>query len=55
MSRVYEAKEAALDAYPDDRGKAVDLFLQFINIDECDFDYEYGMSIEEYLYGKVEE
>lgn len=53
MSRAYDAKQAALAAYPDDREKGVDLFLNYINISESDFLYEesYVNTVEEYIYG----
>lgn len=55
MSRQYDAKQEALKAYPDDRQSGVDLFLGYLGISEKDFDYEEGMSSEEYIYGDKED
>ena len=54
MSRAYDAKQAALSAYPEDREKAVELFIDFLNFDLCDFEYEFGMTPEEYIFGKAD-
>lgn len=51
MSRAYEAKKHALKAYPDDREKAVDLFLDYCDISELDFEYEFNESPEKYIFG----
>jgi hypothetical protein len=51
MSRQYDAKQAALKAYPDDVQSGVDLFLEFLAVSEDDFRYGEGMSPAEYIYG----
>lgn len=51
MSRAYDAKQHALKAYPDDREKAIDLFLDYCDISESDFEYEFNQSPEEYIFG----
>lgn len=51
MSRQFDAKQAALKAYPDDRESGVDLFLEYLNVSESDFQHEEGMSAAEYIYG----
>lgn len=52
MSKQYEAKQEALAAYPNDKEKAVSLFIGYIGSDLCDIEYELGMSCEEYIFGK---
>lgn len=52
MSRQYDAKHAALKAYPHDREAGVQLFLEYLDGNEKDFIYEEGMPPEEYIYGK---
>ena len=52
MSRAFEAKEAVLKAYPEDRADGIDLFLRYLDISSSDFEYEYGMTPEQYIYGK---
>ncbi len=52
MSRAYDAKQAALKAYPEDRQAAVDLFIDFLGMDSVDFEYEFNMTEEEYIFGK---
>jgi len=51
MSRAYDAKHAALLAYPDDREAAIDLFLGYCEISESDFEYEFSESVEKYIFG----
>lgn len=51
MSRQYDAKQEVLKAYPDDRISGIDLFLSYLNVSESDFQYEEGMTPEEYIYG----
>jgi hypothetical protein len=51
MSRAYDAQQAALKAHPDDREAAIDLFIGYLNFDLCDFEYEFGMSVEKYIFG----
>jgi len=50
MSRAYDAKQAALEAYPNDKEKAVQLFLDYIDISESDFKYEFNQSPEDYIF-----
>jgi len=52
MSRQYDAKQSVLKAYPDDKYNGVDLFYQIMDCDQSDFEYEEGMTAEEYIYGK---
>ena len=52
MSRTFDAKHAALKAYPNDRNAGVQLFLEYLNANASDFIYEEGMTPEEYIYGK---
>lgn len=52
MSRAFDAKQAALKAYPIDREAGAQLLLEFLDASESDFAYEEGMSPEEYIYGK---
>tara|TARA_R110000803_G_C11989465_1_gene321798 strand:- start:20071 stop:20229 length:159 start_codon:yes stop_codon:yes gene_type:complete len=52
MSRVYDAKQAALSAYPDDKDAGVTLLLSFLSISEEDFTYNEGQTPTEYIYGK---
>lgn len=49
MSRPYEAKHAALAAYPDKPEKAVDLFLGYLDASREDFEYEAKQTVEQYL------
>jgi len=52
MSRAYDAKQAALKAYPNDRDAAVSMFLGYCwDMSEEDFEYEYNMSPEKYIFG----
>ena len=55
MSRAFDAKQHALSAYPDSRCDAIDLFLDFIDISEEDFKYEFNKSPEEYIFGDESE
>jgi hypothetical protein len=52
MSRQFDAKQAALAAYPTDREMGVDLFLGYLEVSEGDFIYEESMTPEEYIYGR---
>lgn len=52
MSRQYDAKQAVLAAYPTDKESGVDLFYTIMGCDQSDFEYEEGMTAEEYIYGK---
>lgn len=52
MSRAFDARQEALDAHPEDKEKAVRLFLTFLNISESDFTYEFNQTAEEYIFGK---
>jgi hypothetical protein len=51
MTRTFDAKQASLAAYPDDREAGVRLLLDYLNTNEDDFIYEQGMMPEEYIYG----
>ena len=51
MSRAYDAKQAALAAYPNDKEAGVNLLLDFLNISEEDFTYNECQSPEQYIYG----
>jgi len=53
MSRTFDAKHAALKAYPNDREAGVQLLLEYLDSNEKDFVYEEGMTPEEYIYGKA--
>ena len=55
MSRQYDAKQAVLKAYPENRQAGVDLFLDFLNVSEDDFRYEEGETPEEYIYGRLKQ
>jgi len=55
MSRQYDAKQHALAAYPDDKEKAVDLFLDFIDMGKSDIEYELSETVEQYLFGNDSE
>lgn len=52
MSRQFDAKYAALKAYPTDREAGIQLFMEYLDANEKDFVYEEGMTPEEYIYGK---
>ena len=54
MSIQYEAKQEALKAYPNDRASAVGLFYRIIGVSISDFEYEEGMTAEEYLFARPE-
>lgn len=54
MSRQFDAKAAALKAYPNDKEAGVQLFLEYLDGNESDFRYEEGVSPEEYIYGKAQ-
>jgi hypothetical protein len=51
MSKQFDAKQAALKAYPEDREAAIDLFVGFIDMDIDEIEYENGMTCEEYIFG----
>jgi hypothetical protein len=51
MSRQFDAKQAALKAYPNDREAGVQLLLDYLDVSSTDFFYEEGVSPEEYIYG----
>ena len=50
MSRAYDAKQAALAAYPEDKEAAVDLFVGYMGADTYDIEYELGEPIEKYIF-----
>lgn len=52
MSRAYDAKQQVLKAYPEDKESGVSLFLDFLDMDEEDFEYEWNQTPEQYIYGK---
>lgn len=52
MSRQYDAKQEALEAYPDDIEAGVELFLGYLDVSEEDFRYSENMTPAEYIYGK---
>ena len=54
MSRLFDAKQQALSAYPDDRESAVEMFIGYIDADVCDIEYEVGTTIEKYIFGDEE-
>ena len=51
MSRAFDAKNQAKRAYPEDQEAGVDLFLEYLDISEEDFVYEFSQSPKEYIYG----
>lgn len=51
MSRAFDAKENATQAYPDDQESGIELFLQYLDISEEDFVCEFSQSPKEYIYG----
>ena len=51
MSRAFDAKQHALAAHKEDRDKAVGLFLDYLDISESDFEYEFNQSAEAYIFG----
>lgn len=51
MSRAYDAKQAAIAAYPEDKESGVVLFLGFLGCSENDFEYENNQTPEQYIYG----
>jgi len=53
MSRAYDARQHAIVAYPEDREAAVSLFLNFLDISEEDFSYEFNQTAEEYIFAKT--
>lgn len=60
MSRQYDAKQHVLKIYPppaslEDMWEAKSLFLDYLDVSESDFEYEEGMTVEEYIYGKKPE
>lgn len=51
MSRQFDAKQAALKAYPHDHEAGVQLLLDYLGVSSTDFFYEERKSPEEYIYG----
>lgn len=51
MSRQYDAKQAALKAYPENRKAGVELFLDFLDMSEHDFTYDECCTPIDYIYG----
>lgn len=54
MSRAFDAKAAAQKAYPERCEDGVVLLLDYLDISAKDFEYEMGMTAEEYIYGTKE-
>ena len=54
MSRAYDAKQAALSAFSENRQAAIDLFIGYLGCDVYDFEYEEGMTVEEYIFGDAD-
>jgi hypothetical protein len=54
MSRAYDAKNAALRAYPERSYEGIELFQLICDGDADDLAYELGMSLEDYVYGAEE-
>jgi len=52
MSRAYDARQAAIAAYPNDKESGVMLFLGFLGCSERDFKYENNQTAEQYVYGE---
>lgn len=53
MSQQYQVKKAILElmSNPEDKEKAVELFMHAIDVDEEDFEYENDATPHEYLFG----
>jgi len=51
MSRAFDAKGEAKLAYPEDQEAGVELFLNYLDMSEEDFVYEFSQSPKEYIYG----
>jgi hypothetical protein len=54
VSRAFDAKQHALKAYPERCEEGVDLLLDYLDASAKDFEYDMGMTAEEYIYGKQE-
>jgi hypothetical protein len=54
MSRQYDAKNAALRAYPTRSDEGVDLFLTICDMGAEDLEYELGEPLVDYVYGAEE-
>ncbi len=50
MSKAFEAKKHVLKAYPIKSNAAISLFLDYIEMSESDFEYEFNESAETYIY-----
>ena len=55
MSRAYDAKQHALSEHPEDKDAAVDLLLGYCDMGEDDFEYEFNMTPEEYIFGEKDQ
>lgn len=55
MSRKFDAKQIVLRMHPDNHEEGADLLLGFLNASRSDFEYEEGMTVEEYIYGNLAE
>lgn len=51
MSRAYDAKQAALAVHKENRRVAIEFFLGYLDCCEADFEYEFGKTVEEYVFG----
>jgi hypothetical protein len=51
MSRAFDARQTAIVAYPEDQEAGADLFLDYLDISETDFIYEFNQTPKEYIYG----
>ena len=51
MSRAFDAKQHVLAAYPKYDESATELFLDYLECSKTDFEYEFSVSPEEYIYG----
>lgn len=49
MSRAYDMKQIALKACPNDKDAAVEMFLDILEMDEEDFEYEFCRTPHQYM------
>ena len=54
MSRAYDAKQFTIAAFPIREDGAVEFFLDWLDMSESDFTYEFKMSASDYIYGDVD-
>ena len=50
MSRAYDARQHAISAHPENKEYAVQLFLDYLDISESDFEYEFNQTAEQYIF-----